>query len=88
VRGRFPSKLHACRVNHEAGFQFSARCDRCSSHRDLANVIAFLLDFRATLSPDCSRYSASELQIVIRGIHDGVYIHLGQVPFDNLYSIG
>jgi hypothetical protein len=88
VRGSFSAKLHAGGVYHEARFQFSARRDRRSAYWNLADVITFLLDFRAALSPNCSRHSAPKLQIIVRSIHDGVHVHLGQVALDNFNPIG
>src|SRR5580704_14919593 len=88
MRGRFTAKLHARRMYHVTRFQFSARRDRRSAHRHLADVIAFLLNFRAALSSDCSRHSASKLQIVVCSVHNGIDVHLRQIALDNLNFIG
>src|SRR6202046_3104340 len=88
MRGRFSAKLHARRMYHVTRFQFSARRDRRSAHRHLADVVALLLDFRAAFSSDCSRHSPSKLQIVVCSVYNGVDVHLSKIALDNFNPIG
>src|SRR5208282_3831297 len=90
ARGRLPAELHARRVNHMAGFQLAAGCDRGSANGDGADFVALSLDPRAAFAPYRSSHATAELQIVVRGVHDGVRRHFREIAladFDSLAEV-
>ena len=66
-------------MDHVAGAQIAARGDRRAADGNAADGVAFLLNRIAALAADRSGHAAAELQIIIRGIDDGVDIHLRQI---------
>src|SRR5882762_7262404 len=76
---RFSSQLHARGMNHEAGAKLATRGDRRAANRYAADRVALLLDCFPTLAPDRARDASAKLQVIVRGVDDGVDIHLGQV---------
>src|SRR6266404_4782431 len=70
-------------MNHEACLQFSARSDGRVADRNTANGVALALNLFASFAPNGSGYARTENQIVVRGVHDGVRVHLGQVALLN-----
>ena len=79
ARRCFSSELHAGRVNHKAGAQFAARRDGRAADRNAADGVAFPLDRVAALPPDRAGHAAAKLQIIVRGVDDGVDVHFRQV---------
>ncbi len=78
-RRGFAAQLHAGRVNHEAGAQLASRGDCRAADRNAADGVALLLDCIAALAPDRPGHAAAQLQIVVRGVDDGVHVHFRQV---------
>lgn len=66
-------------MNHVAGAQLASRRDRRAANGDAADHVAFALDRLTAFAANRPSYAASQLQIIIRGIDDGVGVHLGQV---------
>src|SRR6266853_1833728 len=79
---RFSSQLHARGMNHEARTKLAARGDRRAANRYAADRVALLLDCFPTLAPDRARDASAKLQVIVRGVDDGVDVHLGQVALD------
>src|ERR1700676_4754824 len=75
-------------MNHVARFQVSAAGDCRISNGNAADFVALLLNRRPTLAIDCAGYSGTENQIVIRGVDDGVDIHLGDIALLDYDSVG
>src|SRR5712692_11533495 len=59
--------------------QPATRGDGGATDGDAADFIAFALDGFAALAANGSGYAATQLQIVVRGVDDGVSVHFGQV---------
>ena len=67
-------------MNHVASAQLASRGDRRAADGNAADRVAFLLYRIAALAADRSGHAAAKLQIIVRGIDDGVGVHLRQVP--------
>ena len=79
LRARSSPKPHARRVDYEARLQFPRACDGGISDGDAADGGALPLNFFPAFAADGSGDAPAEDQIVVRGVDDGVRIHLRQV---------
>src|SRR6267378_4321658 len=79
----FSAEFHARGMDHEACFQLSSRGDGRVADRNTANGVALALNLFASLAANRSGYARTENQIVVRGVYDGVRVHLGQVALLN-----
>jgi hypothetical protein len=59
--------------------KFPARGDRGVTHRDTPDRAALTLNLLASLAPDRPGNARTQNQIVVRGVHDRVGVHLRQV---------
>ncbi len=82
ARGCCSSQLHAGRVNHKASVQFAARRDGRAADRNAADGVALPLDGFPALPPDRSGNAAAKLQIIVRGVDNGVDVHFRQVALE------
>src|SRR5208282_4313813 len=90
LRRSLTAKLHARRVDHVAGLQAAARCDRGAAHRDRADLVAFRLNAGPALAADRPGDATAELKVVVGGVDDRVRIHLGEIAllyFDSLAEV-
>jgi hypothetical protein len=72
-------RRHAGRVDHKAGAQFAAGRDGRAANGNAADGVAFPLDRVAALPTDRPGNAATKLQVIVRGIDDGVDVHFRQV---------
>jgi len=77
--GGSAAQLHTRSVDDVACFQLSATGDSGVTNRNASDGVAFVLDFFSAFAADCSRNTSAKLKVIIRGIDDGVRIHLGQI---------
>src|ERR1700730_18930826 len=85
ARRSLASQLHARRMNHVARAKLASRGNRCAADRYGADGVAFPLNRFAALAPDRARDPAAKLQDIVRGIDDGVDVHLGQIALHEDY---
>src|SRR6202158_6192549 len=79
LRGGQTPQPHARRVDYIPGLKLPARGDGRESQRDAANRVAFALDRVPTLAADRSRNSRAQNEIIVRGVHNRIGVHLRQV---------
>src|ERR1700730_5531125 len=82
-RGGAPTQSHARGVNDVARMQLST-----TGHRGLPNFhravrVAFFLNRRPSTASDGARHTASEDQVIVRSIDDGVDVLLDEVACDD-----
>ena len=75
-----PTELHARRVDDVACFQLATSSDGCVADRDASDGVAFALDFFPAFAADRPRDASATLQVIVRGVDDGVRVHVRQVP--------
>src|SRR6267378_6884105 len=78
------AQAHARRVDDKAGFELAAPGDRRATDLDRANRVALRLDGRTAAPGNGNGHAATENQVVIRGVDDGVDILLGEVALQDI----
>src|SRR5580698_8353360 len=76
---RTAAKLHARRVDDVARFEFATGRDSRVTDRNASDRVALTLNFFPTPAADGPCNASAQLQIAIRGVDDGVRVHVRQV---------
>jgi len=74
-----PTELHARRVDDVARFELATSSEGRVADRYASNGVAFALDFFPAFATDRSRDASAKLKVIVRGVDDGVRVHVRQV---------
>ena len=70
-------------MNHVSSRQLTGAGHRCLTNSNRTMRIAFLLYGRPASTSDCPRHTTAKNEVIVRGIHDCVYVLLDQVAGDD-----
>ena len=82
--GGAAAEPHAGGVDHVTGFEPAAAGNRRVADLDWADGPALRLDRRAACPGDGARDSTSQLEVVVRGVDDGIDILSGEIALLDL----
>src|SRR5207248_8776590 len=78
------AQAHARRVDDKVGFELAAPSDRRTTDLDWANRLTLRLDGRTAAPGNGPGHAATQNQVIIRGIDDGIDILLGEVGLQDI----
>src|SRR6516162_7329606 len=78
-RGGKIAEAHARGMNDVTSLEFAGSGYSGVTNGNTADCVALLLDRRPSLAKNCASNPGPEDQVIVRGVDDGVDVHLGDV---------